>query len=119
MRRVELQLDKPEGWAGRRRVLVVHEGPTEVMLLQLGTGQRLTLRRSEFERARPRPIPQEVAHVRQQLEIIEHGNYRLRQSQNRPLVNTAYRAMLAYIRANLVRHRFRFNVGEESHDRLL
>lgn len=102
MRRVELELLGPAGWAGRRRVLVVRETQTEVRLLEMATGRRLKIRRSTFEAAKPRTLPADNERVRAAVATLETKNYRYRPKWNEPITNTPiFRALAAYIRQNL------------------
>lgn len=101
MRRVDIYLPGPEGWAGHHRALVVRETQTEVLLMQLGTGRRLKIRRSAFERARPRDIPKNEPHIKASIAALENTNYRVRR-WSAPITGTPiFKALLSYIRANL------------------
>ena len=100
MRRVEVYLEGPTGWAGWRRPLVVKEGPTEVILMDTATLRRLTMRRSEFVALRPRPIPCNNTFVRNAIAQAEstlpkpERGWRVQAVEN-------MRAFARYVQANI------------------
>lgn len=100
MKRVEVYMKGPEGWAGWRRPVVVHEGPTEVILMQTATLRRLKMSRSAFEALRPRPITRNAAFVREEIAqaVAVLPSYK---SKGRIRAVEAARAMAKYVFARI------------------
>lgn len=99
MRRVEIYLtiNRPLGWHGWRRVLVVRETDTKVLLMQPEASRILWMRRSEFEAARPKTIPRDPDLIRRQLDT----------APTPPNPPKNWRALAPYIKANLTNHRWK------------